>query len=62
MDKTLVFAASDETHVFANKLGSITIHQMSSEDYMVVIPLAHVETLIKALRSVKHEILTTKDK
>lgn len=64
MNKTLVFNACEETHVFVNKIGSVTIHQISSsnEDYMIEIPLVHIETLIKALRNAKREILAAKDK
>lgn len=59
MNKTLVFNACEETHVFVNDMGSITIHQIvpTMEDVLITIPLIHIEPLVRALRNAKREAL-----
>ena len=56
---TLVFNSCDETHVFPNERGEISIRQVvpMEDDVIISIPVERIESVVKALRKAKREAL-----
>lgn len=59
MSGSLVFNSCDETHIFHNEIGQVSIRQLApmEDDVIISIPLEHVESVVKALRKAKREAL-----
>lgn len=55
----IIIRQHDQTEVFANKNGQITIRQSAYPDspVLIVIDPIYVESIVKALRSAKREIV-----
>jgi hypothetical protein len=56
---TLVFNSCDETHIFANEIGEVSIRQIvpMENDVIISIPVNHIEAVVRALRKAKREAL-----
>ena len=60
MSESLVFNSCDETHVFTNEIGQVSIRQvvpMESDDVIISIPVERIESVVRALRKAKREVL-----
>lgn len=60
MSESLVFNSCDETHVFPNEIGQVSIRQvvpMESDDVIISIPVERIESVVRALRKAKREAL-----
>lgn len=56
---SLVFNSCDETHIFANEIGEVSIRQIvpMENDVFISIPVNHIEAVVRALRKAKREAL-----
>lgn len=59
MSDSLVFNSCDETHIFYNEMGQVTIRQIvpMEDDAVISIPISHIEAVVKALRKAKRDAL-----
>ncbi len=63
MSDSKVFNSCDETHIFHNEIGEVSIRQVvpMENDVIISIPVNHIEAVVRALRKAKREALGLDD-